>query len=67
MVCGDNRYDSVTRSHLVFERVGKGMYLTQAWFAGTNAHVEAVAKPKSDLDYAKQNAPAPSIIEVASK
>jgi hypothetical protein len=67
MVRGDNRYDSVTRSHLVFERAGKGMYLTQAWFAGTNAHVEAVAKPKSDLDYAKQNAPAPSIIEVASK
>jgi hypothetical protein len=43
------------------------MYLTQAWFAGTNAHVEAVAKPKSDLEHAKQNAPAPSTIEVASK
>jgi hypothetical protein len=67
MVRGENRYGPVTRSRLVFERTGKGMYLTQAWFAGTNAHVEAVAKPKSDLENAKQNAPAPSTIEVASK
>jgi hypothetical protein len=67
MVRGENRHDSVSKSRLVFERAGSGMYLTQAWFAGTNAHVEAVAKPKRDLDYAKQSSAGPSTIEVASK
>jgi hypothetical protein len=53
-------------SRLVFQREGRGMYLTQAWFAGTDQQVEAVARPKRDLEYAKQNSPAKSVIEVAS-
>lgn len=67
MVRAEDRHDSVSKSRLVFERAGNGMYLAQAWFAGTNTHLEAVAKPKRDLEYAKQNAPAPSTLEVASK
>jgi hypothetical protein len=53
-------------SHITFQREGRGMYLTQAWFAGTDRHVETVAKPKRDLEYAKQIAPAEQI-EIASK
>ena len=66
MVRGEDSHDS-SRSQLVFERGGNGMYLAQAWFAGTNARLKAVAKPQRDLGHAKQNAPAPSTIEVASK
>jgi hypothetical protein len=42
------------------------MYLTQAWFAGEDRHVQTVAKPKRDVEYAKQIAPAEQI-EIASK
>lgn len=50
MVRGENRYGSVTRSRLVFVRAGRGMYLTQAWFAGTNARRsggEAQVRPRA--------------------
>ena len=67
MVKGEDRHDAVSRGRLVFERAGNGTYLTQALFAGTNRDFKAVAKPKWNLDYAKQNAPAPSAIEVAAK
>jgi hypothetical protein len=52
--------------HLTFQRGGRGMYLTQAWFAGEDRHVRTVAKPKRDVEYAKQIAPAEQI-EIASK
>ncbi|HEY3989564.1 MAG TPA: hypothetical protein VGM02_09725 [Acidobacteriaceae bacterium] len=55
------------RAHLVFQRQGERMYLTQAWFAGTNDYAQAVAKPKRDLEYAKNPSPAGTTIEVASK
>jgi hypothetical protein len=55
-----------SNAHLTFQREGRGMYLTQAWFAGSPEHVEAVAKPKRDLEYAK-TAPAGQVVEVASK
>jgi hypothetical protein len=67
MVRGEDRRGAVSTSRLVFQRAGKGVYLTQAWFAGTNDHVQAVVKPKRDLEHAKQSSPAPSTIEVASK
>jgi hypothetical protein len=67
MVKGEDKHDAVSRGRLVFERAGNGTYLTHAMFAGTNRHFEAVAKPKWDLDYAKQNAAAPPAIEVAAK
>jgi hypothetical protein len=52
--------------HLTFQREGRGMYLTQAWIAGEDRPVETVAKPKRDLEYAKQIAPAEQI-EIASR
>jgi hypothetical protein len=55
-----------SQAHLVFHRGGREMYLTQAWFAGAQEHVDAVAKPKRDLEYAK-NAPAGQSIEIAAK
>jgi hypothetical protein len=56
-----------SNAHLTFQREGRGMYLTQAWFAGSQEHVVAVAKPKRDLEYAKGVSPAPQVVEVASK
>jgi hypothetical protein len=53
-------------AHLTFQREGRGMYLTQAWFAGYQGHIETVAKPKRDLEYAKATPAGPSI-EVALK
>ena len=53
-------------SHLVFERNGKGMYLAQAWFAGSSEHDQTVAKPRRDVEYAKGTSTTPSI-EVALK
>jgi hypothetical protein len=52
---------------LVFQREERGMYLTQAWFGGSQEHLEAVAKPKRALEYAKGTSPAGQSIEVASK
>jgi hypothetical protein len=56
-----------SKGHLVFQQDGRGMYLMQAWFAGTSGHVETVARPKHDLEYAKGSSPAGSPIEVALK
>jgi hypothetical protein len=56
-----------SNAHLTFQREGRGIYLTQAWFAGSQEHVVAVAKPKRDLEYAKGVSPAPQVVEVASK
>lgn len=53
-------------SRLVFQRDGRGMYLAQAWFAGSSEHDQTVAKPKPNLEYAKGTDAAPSI-EVALK
>lgn len=55
-----------SQAHLVFQRGGGEMYLTQAWFGGVQEHVQAVAKPKRDLEYAK-NAPVGQSIEIAAK
>jgi hypothetical protein len=55
-----------SQAHLVFQRGGREMYLTQAWFAGAQEHVQAVAKPKRDLEYAKNASAAPSV-EIAAK
>jgi hypothetical protein len=52
---------------LVFQRQGQEVYLTQAWFGASQEHVEAVAKPKRDLEYAKGSSAAGQSIEVASK
>jgi hypothetical protein len=53
-------------SHLIFERDGRGTYLTQAWFAGSSEHDQTVAKPKHDPEYVKATL-AGSSIEVALK
>jgi hypothetical protein len=42
------------------------MYLTQAWFAGTNQYVKTTAKPKRDLEEAKSSSSS-GTIEVAAK
>jgi hypothetical protein len=66
MVLGEQGRGYPSRSHLVFQREGRGMHLTQAWFAGTNQYVKSTAKPKRDLESAK--GPSSSgTIEVAAK
>jgi hypothetical protein len=54
-------------AHLTFQREGRALYLTQAWFGGSQEYLKSVAKPKRDLEYAKQTSPAAQSIEVASK
>jgi hypothetical protein len=66
-VRGEDGRGIASRGRLVFERAGGGMYLTEAWFAGTDKQLDAVSKPQRDRDYAKQNSPATRVIEVASK
>jgi hypothetical protein len=66
-VRGEDGRGIASRGRLVFERAGGDMYLTEAWFAGMDKQLDAVAKPKRDLDYAKQNLPATHTIEVAAK
>jgi hypothetical protein len=67
MVLGEQGRGYESQAHLTFQREGRGMYLTQAWFAGTNQYVKTAAKPKPDLEYAKGASPAGQVIEVASK
>jgi hypothetical protein len=66
MVYGEQglRYESQAR--LIFQREGRGIYLTQAWFAGTNQYVKMEAKPKSDQQDAKGSSSS-GTIEVAAK
>lgn len=52
-------------SHLVFQRAGRGLYLTQAWFSGTNEYVGTAKLPKRNEEYAKGVSQV-SHIEVAS-
>jgi hypothetical protein len=52
-------------SHLVFQREGRGTYLTQAWFGGTNEYVGTAKLPQRDVEYAKGDSQV-SHIEVAS-
>jgi hypothetical protein len=66
MVRGEDNRGALSSRCLVFERTGRGMSLTEAWF-GTNEHVKAVAKPKRELQYAKQNPTARQSIEIALK
>jgi hypothetical protein len=42
------------------------MYLSQAWFAGTNQYVKAVAKPNHGLENAKGSSSS-GTVEVAAK
>jgi hypothetical protein len=67
MVRGEQGRGLQSNAHLTFQREGRGMYLTQAWFAGSSEYVQTVAKPKRDLEYAKGASPAGQVIEVASK
>jgi hypothetical protein len=66
MVLGEQGRGYQSRAHLVFQREGRGMYLTQAWFAGTNQYVKSTAKPKRDLERAKGSSSS-GTIEVAAK
>ena len=67
MVRGEQGRGLQSNAHLTFQREGRGMYLTQARFAGSSEYVQTVAKPKRDLEYAKGASPAGQVIEVASK
>jgi hypothetical protein len=67
MVRGEQGRGLQSNAHLTFQREGRGMYLTQAWFAGSSEYVQTVAKPKRDLEYAKGASSAGQVIEVASK
>jgi hypothetical protein len=67
MVRGEQGRGLQSNAHLTFQREGRGMYLTQAWFAGSSEYVQTVAKPKRDLEYAKGVSPAGQVIEVASR
>lgn len=66
MVLGEQGRGYPSRAHLVFQREGRGMYLTQAWFGGTNQYVKTTAKPKRELENAKGSS-ASGTIEVAAK
>ena len=66
MVRGEDGRGLISRGHLVFERTGRDMHLTQAWFAGTDKQYDAVAKPKRGVESAKQVLPVNSAIEVAA-
>jgi hypothetical protein len=66
MVLGEQGRRYQSRAHLVFQREGRGMYLSQAWFAGTNQYVKTAAKPKSALEDAKGSSSS-GTIEVAAK
>jgi hypothetical protein len=66
MVLGEQGRGYQSRAHLVFQREGRGMYLSQAWFAGTNQYVKTLAKPKPDLQDAKGSSSS-GTIEVAAK
>lgn len=52
-------------SHLVFQRDGRAIYLTQAWFGETNEYVGTAKLPNRDVEYA-QGVTHASHIEVAS-
>ena len=67
MVRGEQGRGLQSNAHLTFQREGREMYLTQAWFAGSSEYVQAVAKPKRELEHAKGASPAGQVIEVASK
>ena len=67
MVRGEQGRGLQSNAHLTFQREGRGMYLTQARFAGSSEYVQTVAKPKRDLEYAKGASRAGQVIEVASK
>ncbi len=54
-----------SKAHLVFQRGGRGMYLTQAWFGGTNEYVGTAKLPSRDVE-AKAGSQVPSSVEVAS-
>jgi hypothetical protein len=66
MVLGEQGRGYPSRAHLVFQREGRGMYLTQAWFAGTNQYVKSTTKPKRDLEEVKSSSSS-GTIEVAAK
>jgi hypothetical protein len=66
MVLGEQGRGYQSRAHLIFQREGREIYLTQAWFAGTNQHVKTVAKPKRGLENAKGSSSS-GTIEVAAK
>jgi hypothetical protein len=57
----------VSSAHLTFQREGRVIYLTQAWFGGSQEYLKSVAKPNHDRDYAKQSSPAAHTVEVAAK
>ena len=65
-VRGEDGRGLISRGHLVFERAAGDLYLTQAWFAGTDKQYDAVAKPKRGVESAKQVLPVNSAIEVAA-
>ena len=65
-VLGEQTRGYESQAHLVFQRDGRGMYLTQARFAGTNQYVKTVAKPRHDLENA-EGASSSGTIEVAAK
>jgi hypothetical protein len=50
-------------AHLVFQREGRAIYLTQAWFTGAEEYVGTAKLPKRDVEYANTQV---SHIEVAS-
>jgi hypothetical protein len=66
-VRGEDGRGITSRGHLVFERAGGDMYLTEAWFTGTDKQFDAVTRPSRDRDYAKQSSPAAHTVEVAAK
>ena len=65
-ILGEQGRGYESQAHLVFQRDGGRMYLTQARFAGTNEYVKTVAKPKRELENAK-GASSSGTIEVAAK
>lgn len=66
MVRGEDGRGVLSSGRLVFEGTRGDMYLTQAWFAGTNKQYDAVTKPRRDLESAKQILLANPTAEVAS-
>lgn len=66
MVRSEDGRGLISAGHLVFERAGGEMYLTEAWFAGTNRQYDAVAKPRRDVESASKILVGNPAAEVAS-